>query len=97
MISTAVDVSARRLAIGLIDVYRQRLSAHKGFACPHRLLYGESCSGRIRRAFTDQNLLAAVQSAAAQFGDCSRASAVLRERNRRGNVRCIVIPCCFPI
>ncbi|MBW4700202.1 MAG: membrane protein insertion efficiency factor YidD [Aphanocapsa lilacina HA4352-LM1] len=97
MLSAAVDTSARRLAVSLIDAYRRSLSPHKGFACPHRLLYGESCSGRIRRAFSEQNLPAAVQSAAAQFADCSRVSAFLRERNSRGNVRCIVIPCCLPI
>jgi putative component of membrane protein insertase Oxa1/YidC/SpoIIIJ protein YidD len=39
------------LSISIINWYQRRLSPLKGFACPHRLLYGhDSCSQFAKRA-----------------------------------------------
>lgn len=97
MTSAVLDRSLRHLAVAAIDGYRCHLSPRKGFACPHRLLTGVSCSERVRRALVEQTLPVALATARRQFGACTEAARTLKRRNSHGTVRCIVIPCCLPL
>lgn len=98
MSSLSLDLSVRRLVIDSINAYQKFLSPHKGFACPHRLLHGgASCSEHIKDALGKQDIGRAAKAALQQFDACAEAGRTLRRRGTQGAVRCIVLPCCFPL
>lgn len=82
-----------QLAISAIDAYQTYLSPHKRFDCPHRLLYGQSCSDSVKQLLLNQNLTIALKLAPQQFRACKLAAQSLQQA--QGG--CIVIPCCIPI
>lgn len=87
---------ACRSAISGINAYQRYLSPRKGFACPHRMLYGEaSCSEYIKGMVSRRGVLATANAAPARFRDCKAAALQLRGTNPQGG--CIIIPCCIPI
>ena len=95
MTAYSFEQLARRSAISSINAYQRCLSPRKGFACPHRTLYGEmSCSEYIKYVVSRKGVLAMVQAAPARFQACKSAALQLKATRRGG---CIVIPCCIPI
>lgn len=100
MFVNELDRLTRTGAIASLDFYQQRLSPHKGFACPHRLLHGgESCSDYVKRMLHEQSLMAALGQTPRRFRACSTAGRMIQLRatqGRRSGFRCIVIPCCIP-
>ncbi len=91
-----LDSLARLLAVSSIDVYKTYISPRKGFSCAHRMLHGdESCSDYVRRMFSSENFMAAVQLSRGRFQNCAAASKSLKASGSSGG--CIVIPCCLPI
>ncbi len=96
MSARTLDSLARRSAIAGINAYQRHFSPRKGFDCPHRILYGESCSDYAKRMLGQQSLLATMQMAPRQFRACKTAASTLQADLRRQS-GCIVIPCCIPI
>lgn len=95
MPTAALESTAQRIALRSIDLYQQYISPHKGYGCPHRLLYqGASCSAVVKQALLTQDLVSAIASSREQFRACAAASRVLRHQAQGG---CIVIPCCIPL
>ncbi|NJN02407.1 MAG: membrane protein insertion efficiency factor YidD [Leptolyngbyaceae cyanobacterium RM1_1_2] len=94
-----LDWLARQGAIAAIDTYQRALSPHKGFACPHRLLYGrESCSDYARQLLHNQSLLQAAKTLPQRFRLCQQAAQQLQaSQYQQSNSGCIVIPCCLPL
>ena len=98
MQTSTFDTQARTVALNAISAYQQHISPIKGFSCPHRLLHGdESCSEYVKRMFTEQSLVSAVQSSVQRFRDCTAASHALKAAQTTAGFRCIIIPCCLPI
>lgn len=96
MFSNTFESFATQTALKSLKVYRQHVSPHKGFSCPHRLLHGsDSCSDYIQRVLTEQNLITAIQMAPQRFKDCKAAAQILQSQRAEGG--CIIIPCCIPI
>lgn len=93
------DQLARRAAIATITGYQRQISPRKGFACPHRLLYGgESCSDFAKRQLQHRQLGTALGAMPQRLRHCHRAALMMQRRSRRrGRFRCIVIPCCIPL
>jgi putative component of membrane protein insertase Oxa1/YidC/SpoIIIJ protein YidD len=95
MYLTGVESITRRTAIDTIRFYQRRISPHKGFSCPHRLLKGEmSCSDYVKHVLIEQDLSSAIQLSVQRFRECKQASQSLQAQRAQG---CIVIPCCIPI
>ncbi|TBR57284.1 hypothetical protein B4U84_14755 [Westiellopsis prolifica IICB1] len=93
---STIEAFAGQVAIASLNTYQKRFSPHKGFSCPHRLLYGgDSCSDYIKHQLINQNLLTAIQMAPQRFKACKIAAQTLQ--NQRAASGCIVIPCCIPI
>ncbi|HAX76077.1 MAG TPA: membrane protein insertion efficiency factor YidD [Cyanobacteria bacterium UBA11372] len=100
-----LDLLVRQVAIAAIKTYQRYISPHKGFACPHRVLYGsESCSGYIKGAIAQQGLLQATSIARERFKACKTASLILRsqqsesekQNRQRWDAHCLNNPsmCC---
>ncbi len=94
--SGTFDRFTRRGAIASINTYQRYMSPRKGFACPHRVLYGESCSDYIKQLLGQQSLLATVKMAPQRFRACQAAASTLQSTIKPQN-SCIVIPCCIPL
>lgn len=90
-----LESAATKAAIAPLNVYRTHISPRKGFACPHGVLYGESCSDYVQRILLNQNLSAAIRLAPQQFRNCQSAAQVLQSQQVQGG--CFIIPCCIPI
>ncbi|WP_035991019.1 membrane protein insertion efficiency factor YidD [Leptolyngbya sp. KIOST-1] len=95
MTAYTLEAAATKAAIASLNLYRTHLSPHKGFACPHGVLYGESCSDYVKRILSDQNFSAAIRQAPQQFRNCRLAAQTLQSRRAQGG--CFIIPCCIPI
>lgn len=94
MPATTVGSFATQAAIASLNVYQKYLSPRKGFACPHRVLYGdESCSAYVKRVLINQDLRTALQLAPQRFQSCKIAAQTLQHASGG----CIVIPCCIPL
>jgi putative component of membrane protein insertase Oxa1/YidC/SpoIIIJ protein YidD len=91
------DALMRRGAIASIRTYQQHFSPRKGFACPHRMLYGESCSDYVKQLLEQQSLRATIKLAPQRFRACKLAASKLQAAHTRQQGGCIVIPCCIPI
>ncbi|MCU0536530.1 MAG: membrane protein insertion efficiency factor YidD [Hydrococcus sp. Prado102] len=92
----SIETLTRQGAIDSIELYQQYLSPKKGYACPHRLLYGEeSCSQHVKNLLLNQPLELAIQMSVRRFRDCAAASRTLSRQTAEGG--CLVIPCCIPI
>ncbi len=94
--SGTFDRLTRRSAIASINTYQRYFSPRKGFACPHRVLYGESCSEYVKRLLGQQSLLTTVQMAPQRFRAC-QAAALTLQSTVKPQSSCIVIPCCIPL
>ena len=99
------DLLVRQVAFAAINTDQRYISPHKGFACPHRVLYGgESCSGYIKGAIAQKGLLEATSIAGERFEACKAASLILRSQQlesekhnrRRWEAHCLNNPsmCC---
>lgn len=96
MYSFSPETVMRQVVVHSINLYQKNLSPHKGFDCPHRLLYGEaSCSSYVKTSFLNQDLGSAIRLSSQRFRDCSLASQILK--SQKSGSGCIVIPCCIPI
>jgi len=85
---------AKTMAINSIIAYKNYISPHKGFYCPHRLLHGgDSCSDYVKTMLTNQSLTEALKSSIQRFQNCTQASITLTSNG----LGCIVIPCCLPL
>lgn len=90
------DSLARLLAVSSIDAYKTYISPKKGFSCAHRMLHGdESCSDYVRRMFSSENFMAAVQLSRSRFQNCVAANKTLKATQSTSG--CIILPCCLPI
>lgn len=95
MQTSSLDHITRQLAIQGIKTYQKHLSPRKGFACPHRLLYGgKSCSEYVKQQFLQTNLSSALKLSQTRFKACVTASQTLAGKR---NFKCVVIPCCIPL
>ena len=91
---TSFEPLAKTMAINSIIAYKNYISPHKGFSCPHRLLHGgDSCSDYGEHLLTNQSLTKALKLSLQRFQDCAKSSKTLT--NSSGG--CIVIPCCIPL
>ncbi|WP_206816081.1 membrane protein insertion efficiency factor YidD [Chroococcus sp. FPU101] len=91
-----LEVLTQRTALWSIDTYQKHISPKKGFACPHRLLYGgQSCSNYAKELLLHQDLSNAIGLTKKRFHDCTKASQKLDKSEISGG--CIIIPCCFPL
>jgi putative component of membrane protein insertase Oxa1/YidC/SpoIIIJ protein YidD len=92
-LSQSLSQPITRTAIAALNAYQIHLSPHKGFACPHRLLYGgESCSEYVKQRLLQQDLLTAIRTAPPRFRACQAAAVA-----QSSGSGCIVIPCCIPL
>jgi putative component of membrane protein insertase Oxa1/YidC/SpoIIIJ protein YidD len=95
MSASTIEAFATQTAIASLNAYQKRLSPHKGFSCPHRLLHGgESCSDYVKRLLMNQNLKTAIKMAPQRFKACKIAAQIQIPQAEGG---CIIIPCCLPI
>jgi putative component of membrane protein insertase Oxa1/YidC/SpoIIIJ protein YidD len=79
----SADIFSRKLSVVIINGYQKYISPHKGFACPHRVLYGtESCSQYIKRVIDQEGLKAALKKSRLRFHLCKKANQILRYRNQ---------------
>jgi putative component of membrane protein insertase Oxa1/YidC/SpoIIIJ protein YidD len=91
-----IESFASQAALDSLNSYQKYLSPHKGFSCPHRLLYGsESCSDYVKGILMQQDLRTAIQMASQSFKSCKAAAQTLQTQKAEGG--CIIIPCCIPI
>lgn len=97
MTAYSFDRLARRGAIASIHAYQKHFSPRKGFTCPHRILYGESCSDYVKQLLQQQSVLATVKMAPQRFRACHLAASSLQAQAMTQQSGCIVIPCCMPI
>ncbi|MGP1374981.1 MAG: membrane protein insertion efficiency factor YidD [Almyronema sp.] len=101
MPSHHLDGLLRQAAIASISTYQRTLSPHKGFACPHRLLYGgASCADYAKQLLHRQSFKRAIGHLPQRFRACYQASQTLQlqaNRPRRSGFGCVVIPCCLPL
>jgi putative component of membrane protein insertase Oxa1/YidC/SpoIIIJ protein YidD len=73
------DTFGRNICVACISGYQKYLSPHKGFACAHRLLYGEeSCSQYIKKVVAREGIRVAIEKSRVRFQECKQASQVLR-------------------
>lgn len=94
MYANNVDTFFRSTAVYSISAYQKHLSPHKGFACPHRQLYGgSSCSDYVKALLTHQRIIDVLPMTLRRFHNCALASQNLA----KSEGGCIVIPCCIPI
>jgi putative component of membrane protein insertase Oxa1/YidC/SpoIIIJ protein YidD len=97
MATRTVEALTTRAAIAAIRAYRTHLSPRKGFACPHRLLYGgPSCSDYVETLLGRRSLRTAIALAPNRFRACQAAAHTLAYRNLP-QAGCVVIPCCIPL
>jgi putative component of membrane protein insertase Oxa1/YidC/SpoIIIJ protein YidD len=69
----------RQVGVSAITVYQQHISPHKGFACAHRVLYGdESCSQYFKRVIAENGFRAALMRSRQRFQACKQAHTILR-------------------
>ncbi|WP_242031844.1 membrane protein insertion efficiency factor YidD [Microcoleus sp. FACHB-672] len=96
MDATHFQTAGRQIAISSIDAYKTYISPRKGFSCAHRMLHqGDSCSDYVKRMFSTENLMPALQMSRQRFRDCAGAGQILKATKATGG--CIIIPCCLPI
>lgn len=71
-------------AIGLIDFYQYRLSPYKGYACAHRVHYGEmSCSEFAKQAIAANGLLPALPAIRRRLIECREAYGAMQSDQSR--------------
>ncbi|GAB1259286.1 membrane protein insertion efficiency factor YidD [Aurantivibrio plasticivorans] len=71
-----------RLFIYLINIYKRRISPHKGFSCAHRVLYGqESCSSYVKSSIKIYGWRKAISLIPERAKACSHAAKTLEENN----------------
>lgn len=98
MQTSTFESVAQVTLINCISGYQKYISPKKGFACPHRVLYGgESCSDYVKRTLTEQSLVSVVQSSLQRFRNCTDASKILTSNQTNAGFGCIVLPCCLPL
>jgi putative component of membrane protein insertase Oxa1/YidC/SpoIIIJ protein YidD len=93
----SLEPLAKTMAINSIIAYKNYISPHKGFYCPHRLLHGgDSCSDYVKTMLTNQSLTEALKSSIQRFQACTKASKTFTIASSNG-FQCLVIPCCLPL
>jgi putative component of membrane protein insertase Oxa1/YidC/SpoIIIJ protein YidD len=69
------------VAVGLIDLYQQYISPHKGFRCAHRAKHGRSsCSQFAKRLIQKVGLLRFWPILTRRFEKCGKAARALKAR-----------------
>src|SRR5262249_42131063 len=69
------------VAVGLIDLYQQYISPHKGFRCAHRARHGRSsCSQFAKRLIQKVGLLRFWPILMRRFEKCGKAARALKSR-----------------
>ena len=75
-------MAARRLAVGVIELYQRQLSPRKGFCCAYRRLHNaESCSAYVKRVVQEEGVWRAALMARQRLRDCRAASRTLPQNN----------------
>ncbi|HLO86270.1 MAG TPA: membrane protein insertion efficiency factor YidD [Nostocaceae cyanobacterium] len=77
-VGEATDYMTRKAAISSIRSYQKHISPRKGFACACRIIYGESCSERIKNIIQEVGLFNAGPLARQQFALCRNASLLIK-------------------
>lgn len=72
------------VAIAAIQGYRRFLSPHKGFRCPHGILYGSSCSDVGLELFTHHHPRDAFRMLAIQLQKCRIAGELVSASGAHG-------------
>ncbi|MDB9375845.1 membrane protein insertion efficiency factor YidD [Nodularia sphaerocarpa] len=68
----------RQVGVAAITGYQKHISPHKGFACAHRVLYGdESCSQYFKRVIAEDGFSAALIQSRERFQACKQANRIL--------------------
>ncbi len=72
------DSLSRQISVAAITGYQKHISPHKGFACAHRVLYGdESCSQYIKRVIATKGLRKGLIMSRTRFQACREANQIL--------------------
>ncbi len=93
----SLEPLAKTMAINSIIAYKNYISPHKGFSCPHRILHGgDYCSDYVKKMLNNQSLTEALKSLIQRFQAYSKASRTLTIASTNG-FQCLIIPCCLPL
>jgi putative component of membrane protein insertase Oxa1/YidC/SpoIIIJ protein YidD len=77
-----VDSLSRRASVAAINGYQKHISPRKGFACAHRVLYGDvSCSQYIKQAIAQEGFRVGWLKSRDRFQACKQANQILHSRS----------------
>lgn len=79
--------------VGLIGLYQRRISPYKGYACAHRVHYGEmSCSEFVKQAIVAKGLFTALPTIKHRFIACREAYGAMQSAQSEGDEQTGKVP-----